>query len=352
MRKILIFSGYALGIGLLAYFLFRVDWKVFLQALFSLHPFYLAASMPMMLVSLTFRSLRWERLLRPCLAPEQAGRGWLRRTALCWQAQCLGGFCNCVYPAKAGEAVRMYRIHKTLGVDLAQSATLGVLDRLLDVAGVLLLGFLATSAAGADENVRSALFTLLIPLAAFGGIAALLNRRRKKAKKLLALLLEPFRLKKLLALILTPFPPLLPFLHETGLSLLDRALQAAGNLRSPATCGFALACSLLALLGDAAVLWVLLRAFGWNFSFHAALLLEIAFCIVGCLPSAPAYIGLYQAAAVFMLTRWGLTESDCVAFALVLQLETIAVLALCNAALFLRERKERPPSLLSRRKNK
>jgi uncharacterized protein (TIRG00374 family) len=330
MRKILTYSGYALGISLLAYFLSRVDWKVFRQALFSLHPFYLAASAPMMLISLTIRSLRWERLLRPSLPPEQTGGGWLRRTTLCWQAQCLGGFCNCVYPAKAGEAVRMYRIHKTLGVDLAQTATLGVLDRLLDVAGVLLLGFLATSAAGADENVRSALITLLIPLAAFGGLAAFLNWQRKKAKKLLALILAPFQPKKLLALILTPFPPLLPFLHETSLFMLDRALQAAGNLRSPVTCGFALACSLLALLGDAAVLWVLLRAFGWTFSFHAALLLEISFCIAGCLPSAPAYIGLYQAAAVFMLTRWGLTESDGVAFALLLQLESIAVLALCN----------------------
>jgi uncharacterized protein (TIRG00374 family) len=275
----------------------------------------------MMLLGLTARSLRWERLLRPCLPPEQAGSGLLRKVALCWQAQCLGGFCNCVYPAKAGEAIRMYRIHKTRSVDLAQSATLGLLDRLLDVAAVLLLGFWTASAAGELGDMRIALISLSIPLAALGGSAAILLLCRSGAKKLLAFLLAPFP----------------PFLYETGVSLLERAERALRNLRSPALSGFALACSLFALLGDAAVLWVLLRAFGWSFSFHAALLLEIAFCIAGCLPSAPAYIGLYQAAAVFMLTRWGLSESDGVAFALVLQLESIAVLALCNAALFLKK---------------
>lgn len=309
--RIFLFLGLAVGVGLLAYFLLTLDWPGFIRALQGLNFLPLLGVAGFTLLSTVCRALRWELLLKPNIPPE-AGRAFWARLLRCWHALCIGYLGNFIFPAKAGEMLRMFQIHKTLGVGLGNAMAMTVMDRLLDVCCILLLGALLVATVLTD---MPSLGAALVPLAFMAACVVLL---------IIAVFFRPERFRAFLFFFLSPLPSLL---REKIQRLVDQALFALQQIGSPLLVARAFLFSACAFVADVAVCKQLFVAFGWATPLKAALTMEISLCVAGSLPSAPGYIGLYQAAAVFVLAQFGGTQEDGVAYALVLQLMNLLLFA-------------------------
>ena len=83
-----------------------------------------------------------------------------------------------------------------------------------------------------------------------------------------------------------------------------------------------------------AAIWVLdaigsilaARALGLELSLPVAVLLLAALGLASSIPSTPGYVGVYQFAAVTVLTPFGFSRSDALAYILVAQLLSYAVI--------------------------
>ncbi len=298
--------GILLGFGLLLFFLIQLDWALFWQALQGLRPLYIGLMVLSCLGGSTLRALRCGVLLRAMLQREKIPLfSWGKHLRLSWQALYIGIFGNMVYPAKAGEVMRVFYLHKAFDTTAGTAITAATLDRVMDVLGVLSIGlaltytFLPTS-----PLMRNALFSLGMAL----GVILLLG---------VLFIIFHQQCHKIIRYILTPFPA---FLREKCLALLGQTIDAIMSVQRPSTLGLGLFCTGMAFFCDALACWALLLAFGWTLPFAAGLSLELAFCVAGSLPSAPGYLGVYQAAAVFVLSGFGHNVADGIAVAMIEQL--------------------------------
>ena len=64
---------------------------------------------------------------------------------------------------------------------------------------------------------------------------------------------------------------------------------------------------------------MLFLAIGWDLPFSAVLIMNFGFVVAGIFPSAPGYLGVYQAAAVLSLSIYGIEQSAAVLYAFSMQ---------------------------------
>ncbi len=320
--------GLLIGLVLLGYFLSTLNWRAFFQALRGIFAIPLIGAVGLILLSTIWRALRWELLLRPNLPPDTKITG-LARWVRIWHALCVGYFGNFVFPARAGELIRMIQIHKTLGIPFGAVVAISVLDRLLDICCVLSLGGILA-------------FTLLTDMAPLSGALVPTAFAVVLVGLILAILvLWPTQLKRLVLFMVSPLPASLYKKLETGV---EQMLIAVRQIGSPSTLVRAFLFSIAAFATDVALCWQLFTAFGWEMPLKAAIAMELSLCVAASLPAAPAYLGLYQAAAFFVLTHFGKTQEDGIAYALVLQLISLLTFSLAGGSGFFAYRKKRTPS--------
>ncbi|RIK31062.1 MAG: hypothetical protein DCC55_36795 [Chloroflexi bacterium] len=79
-------------------------------------------------------------------------------------------------------------------------------------------------------------------------------------------------------------------------------------------------------------MWLVILAFGWTLPFWAAVTVGVFVAAGTSLPSAPGYVGVYQAACMLALGIYGIDGASAVAYAAVLQLLNLVVIALLSTA--------------------
>jgi uncharacterized protein (TIRG00374 family) len=112
------------------------QWALFAGTFKSIHWYWLAASMCLMLLTYVGRALRWEVMLRP-----------LGRKLKIWKLSydTAIGFTAVVLLGRAGELVRPYLISLSSGIPFSSQVAAWLLERMLDLLVVLLLfGFALT----------------------------------------------------------------------------------------------------------------------------------------------------------------------------------------------------------------
>ncbi len=295
------FLGLSLGAGIMLYFALTLQWQEFLTLFDNIHIFPLISAVALFIFASFFRALRLEILLRPqgsgtCLT--------FSRLLHCLHAIYVGNFGNFIFPARAGEVLRMYHAHKKLHLPLMNTITLCMVDRLFDVWSLFLLGGVLVSCVFSHMPTLSAgFFSLLgitgISLVALGIIYA-----------------YPVHIYTILCTLLSYFPwhlqkKLRQFCKHSLL-----ALQKIGSLK---VLLLALGYSLCSFVVNIFMCHELFHVFGWQLPLTAALMMKLCLSFAGSLPSAPAFIGLYQAAAVFALAPFHLGREEGVAYALLLQ---------------------------------
>lgn len=306
-RKRLMQAGILLGCALLAYYLFAMDWPAFFASLQQLDLRLLAPYALLILAGTVLRSARCAGLLNTCAPQKQPFRSAI---APCWHALCAAYLGNTIYPAKAGEVIRMAYLYNTFALSGSTSLTLVFLDRLCDLIGVGLIGacFLVASA-GASTGLMAPVTRFCALLVLLVAIGLLLMRFLKPLEHWLTCVKERCASTKL----------------QGAASFFQQSLHTLNAFRSPWHGIAALLWTLAALAADIAALWILMMAFGWQLPLGAAILMQLALSIAGSLPSTPGYVGIYQAAAVLVLSLYTRPQTDGIAYATVIQVANLLI---------------------------
>jgi len=255
-------------------------WWVALPFLASLFAFY------------WIKTLRWSALLS---AVVPAAPGSLFRVVM------IGYAAGAVLPMQLGEVVRAWLGARRLGIRIAASFMSIALERVLDLASILLLAAAAMLAMG-DVSVELRRFAL--PLAGFALAALAL------------LLLFVFRTDGFLRVVQT-FAGLLPERIADRLQEQFRSgISGLGALRDPRLLSSALFTSLLQWLFMFACVWLSLFALGATTEPGAAVLALVLTVIGTSLPNSPGYVGSIQLAFTLALAPFGTGPTQAVAASL------------------------------------
>ncbi|MGH2466191.1 MAG: lysylphosphatidylglycerol synthase transmembrane domain-containing protein [Candidatus Limnocylindrales bacterium] len=255
-------------------------------------------------LDLAARTVRWRVLLA---RPPRPGYGATFRYLA------IGYLVNDVLPGRLGELVRAHLLGRREGVGTSRALGSIALERGLDVVVAAALGLLAVLALGIGGPLRGG-FALL----AGGSLAALL-----------VLALAPHRwLRGVidgLAGRVTPrplaavLPRVVAFLH----ALLDAA--------APRAVWPGLALSILAWLATAGVFLVAAYALALHLALPAVLLLAMAANLGTAIPSAPAGIGPFEFAVVWVGAAVGLDPSSALLLGVLSHLLTVVPVCLVGA---------------------
>jgi uncharacterized protein (TIRG00374 family) len=305
-----------LPISLAAFLLYLAlrdaDWYRVWTVVSSVRPEFLVAACLISSLSYFLRSLRWRVLLN--------AQARLGMAPIFW-ATMAGYLGNSLLPARAGELVRTFLVSARFGLTKTFVLTTALTERLVDAIVLVAVGsaMLARTNKAPDWLANSAAGASFVAAAG------------------LAVLLALPRAGNLLDRILSVFP--LPLkLHARLREMVQQVALGLGTLHHRGRLAKFAAFTAAIWALDAAGSVIAARALSLNLSFPVAFLLLAGLGLGSALPSTPGYVGIYQFVAVTVLTLFGFTRSDALAYILVAQFFNYVVVGTFGVAGLLRAR--------------
>jgi uncharacterized protein (TIRG00374 family) len=263
------------------------------------------------------RALRWRVLFERARRP---------RFGLVLNTLLISYLFNTILPARPGELVRIQMLGKRANISRAEVATTVVLERIYDL------------------FVLIALLALAAPfLPAVGWLTAALALGAVLGIVLVAGAVFVWRFGRRGALLLLLPLRLVPRISERRIeSVAGSVVAGLAAIRGARAAGEALFLSaaswlLLGLSG-----WFLLQCVGIEEGFAAALLVLVSTNLVLVLPSSPAGLGAFEAAAVLALGAYSVQREDALTYALILHaLNALPYIVVGYVALYVSTRTER-----------
>jgi len=309
--------GVVVTLLFLALFLYKVDWREAVVHLRQANYLYVIPAVAVYFVSVYFRTLRWQFLLRPMRSLPLASL---------YPVVLVGYMANNLLPVRLGEVVRSYYLSRREGVSASASLATIVVERVFD--GLTLLVFIAV-------------VTLSLPVLA---IVSGLAREANIAPVVLILGgVLPFIAVAGLLLMLASFPgaPLkvavrvaryLPARISSRVEPLAlRFLEGLATLKSPRRIAGLFLFSVPIWLAEAAMYLVLSYSFQINQAFSsfpelaaAILLLTAVSNLATSLPSSPGGVGPFEFFAKGALVLLGVGSAQATAYVGVLHVALLA----------------------------
>jgi glycosyltransferase 2 family protein len=262
----------------------------------------LLLSLCMTVVTYVVRALRWQYLLAP-IGHVRFGPAF--RTTV------IGFATNALLPGRLGELVRPYLLARR--ERLSTSATLAtvLLERVLDVAVVLLLfGVFVTLLDPGLASVDAATFRAVKTAGLIGGAVSLVSLGAA-----FAVAGHPEGLGRAAGRLARRLPANLA--RATG-RLVEAFLRGFAVMREPGRLGVAVVLSILLWVSIAAGAWFVMRAFHLTLPYSSSFLV-LAFLAVGVLLPTPGGLGGFHEAFRFSVhTFYGVPNDRAVAAAVVL----------------------------------
>lgn len=298
-RNLSIIAGCLVSLGFVAYALANLDWPTFLNSIYSIDLTWFSVFLITLLVTMILRAGRWQ------LIAGLPFRDW----AAIWEASCIGYAGTAIFPARAGEVMRVVHLQRSMKASTGLAIGSSVVDRLVDALAICVLISIGLAVFVSNQAIEhrfivmsAVLLCVCLGLAFFllggnrvTGIVAFAQRRGWGKSRLARWVHEAFTELQ---------------------SLRDwRVLLALFGLQ------------LLISVLDVMACWILLWAFGWTLPVTAALSTLICLAVASALPSTPGYVGVYQVAAMTALHPFALASSEALAYGTLLQV--------CNFGLFL-----------------
>jgi uncharacterized protein (TIRG00374 family) len=277
--------GVAVSVALLAVAARGVNPAEIGDAFRQLRPAWLIPTFALLFVRFWCTARRWQVLLRPVKAIS------VHRL---FGVTMIGFMANNILPARMGEFVRAYALAKSETLPASLAFATIVLERVFD--GFTLLACLVAGLYFRPERwlVWSAVASFGLYTAVLGGLLWLRHGRG------LGFLLNrlPLALRDRAARLADSFALGLDTLGDS------RALAVIGVLS-------------LAVWGvSAASVWTLFAGFGLELPAHATILVMAIVAVAVALPSAPGYVGTFQAGTVAALSLYGVPESAAFSFSI------------------------------------
>jgi uncharacterized protein (TIRG00374 family) len=288
-----------LAAALLYYSLRGVEWSGVWNIVAAARWEYIACAAVIAGFNLFVRSLRWRILLN---AEAHLSVG------LVFRANMAGYLGNNFLPARAGEVIRALIVSAHSSLSRTYAITTALSERLMDVIALVLWSSLLLLGVHPKPEWMDRLSRSMAVVAAVGALTvAVLPHTGNLPRNLLQRIPLPAALRA----------SLLSLAAQVLLGL--RAFHHWGRFG-----GFAMLTVAIWTL-DAVSAMVASHAFGLNISFAVAMLLLTGLGLGSALPSAPAYVGIYQFVAVTVLTPFGITRDGALAYITVSQAVTYLV---------------------------
>jgi hypothetical protein len=236
---------------------------------------------------------------------------------------------NNIYPARAGEILRAFVLKRKEDISISASLATIVVERVFD--GVVMLGFVflnlpelatLTGTSGFIGNIQT---LALWGAAAFLGVLAVF----------LAAAMFPAQAEKVITKLIQI---LLPEKFQVKTSdIVLRFLNGLESLRSPKEAIMVLLTSIVIWLLETGKYWLVMHAFDFQVSFFALMLMNGIVNLATTIPSAPGYVGTFDAPGIAVLTAYGVDQGVAAGYTLVLHAALWLPITLLGAYYMLRE---------------
>ena len=272
------------------------------QMLDAIGEFNLAMLLPFGLfyaVQLWAKTERWAQLL---------DRGTVKLRIL-FSSMMVGYTVNTLLPARLGEVARIYLLHKRAGIPAGRTLSTIILERLLDVAAVVIILGIALLSVDLPNWIRTSILlgTVLLIVGLAGLLViAYLPRSLFGSFAERAPVLQRIPLKSTI---------------EAGFTLLVEVARTRRGL-------WALGWSLPAWACVVAGTHVILLGFGFDVPIWASMVLVGATTLGMILPSSPGYVGVFHLLAAESLVLFGVAETPAETAALLLHVVSFAPVTL------------------------
>ena len=271
-------------------------------------------------VAVWARAWRWHYLLRP--VKEIPVKTMFPITTI-------GYMGNNIYPARAGEVLRAVILKRKENVSVSASLATIIIERIFD--GVVMLSFVflnlpelakLTSNSGFVGNLQQvAVIGTGVFLGALGIflLAALVPQVTLRLGEWVIVHLLPERVRGKVS------------------GLMHKFLDGLASLRSPLNILMVFITSVIIWLLETGKYWFVMHAFNFSVSFFALMLMNGIVNLATTIPSAPGYIGTFDAPGIAVLTAYGVDQATAAGYTLVLHVALWLPITLLGAYFLTRE---------------
>ncbi|MDO9088347.1 MAG: lysylphosphatidylglycerol synthase transmembrane domain-containing protein [Anaerolineaceae bacterium] len=266
------------------------------------------------------RSWRWHYMLRPLKKIS---------TRSMFPVVTIGYMGNNIYPARAGEILRAVILKQREDVPVSASLATVIVERVFD--GVVMLAFVflnlgelakLTSDSGIIGNIQQVAFWGAIVF-----IGALLV--------FLLAAMFPQITQKIVDWGIQKFLPLR--LREKTSQISQRFLTGLESLRSPQEALMIFFTSVIIWLLETGKYWFVMHAFDFEVSFFALMLMNGIVNLATTIPSAPGYLGTFDAPGIALLSAYGVPPEMATGYTLVLHAALWFPITVLGAYYYLRQ---------------
>ena len=262
---------------------------------------WLLPSVAVYFIAVWIRSWRWHYLIKPL--KEVSTKKMFPITAI-------GYMGNNIFPARLGEVLRAVFLKRRENVPISASLATIIVERIFD--GVVMLAFVflnlselakLTGGSGFVGNIQQ---VAIIGTGVFIGallvflLAAMFPQVTSKVGRWFILKLLPTSLQ------------------EKMLGFMDRFLEGLASLRSPFNVLMVFFTSAIIWILETIKYWFVMHAFSFSVSFFALMLMNGIVNLATTIPSAPGYVGTFDAPGIAVLTAYGIERATAAAYTLVL----------------------------------
>ncbi len=266
------------------------------------------------------RAWRWHYLVRPVkMVPTRA----------MFPIVAIGYMGNNIYPARAGEVFRAIFLKRREGVAISTSLATIIVERIFD--GVVMLAFVFVNLPELARLTADSGFVGSIQNVAIWGTGLFFGA-------LLVFLLAAMFPKKSFSLISSLVARFLPQrFRQPILSLVQKFMGGLVALSSPKEALMIFLTSAVIWLLETWKYWFVMHAFPFEVSFFALMLMNGIVNLATTIPSAPGYIGTFDAPGIAVLTAYGVVKATAAAYTLVLHVALWVPITALGLYYFLRE---------------
>jgi uncharacterized protein (TIRG00374 family) len=266
------------------------------------------------------RAWRWHYLLKPIKEIP---------TKSMFPITTIGYMGNNIYPARAGEVLRAVILKRKEGVSISASLATIIVERIFD--GVVMLACVFVNLSELAKLTGSSGFVGNIQQVAVIGTGVFLGAL---IVFLLAAMFPHTTAKFGLWFIYRLLPSRL---HEKVISVMNKFLDGLASLRSPFNVLMVFFTSVIIWLLETGKYWFVMHAFNFEVSFFALMLMNGIVNLATTIPSAPGYIGTFDAPGIAVLTAYGVSQATAAGYTLTLHVALWLPITLLGAYYLTRE---------------
>ncbi len=266
------------------------------------------------------RSWRWHYLLRP-VKPVSTSR--------MFPIVAIGYMGNNIYPARAGEILRAFVLKRKEDIPVSASLATVIVERIFD--GVVMLGFVFLNLPELATLTGTSGFIGNIQTLALWGAGVFLGA-------LLVFILGamfPAQAENVITRLMNIFLP--ERIREKVAEIVRKFLGGLESLRSPREALMVFLTSIVIWLLETGKYWFVMQAFDFEVSFFALMLMNGIVNLATTIPSAPGYVGTFDAPGIAVLAAYGVDQGIAAGYTLVLHAALWLPITLLGAYFMIRE---------------